>query len=96
MQQIIMLCPVTVNILFKECNLRSGPAALKAIFFLLIPADLAMLEALTGCLISFKNTEAKILRLKWFGTNGLGSTFIALVKSRWLKGGLCLGTIMCG
>lgn len=31
--------------------------------------------------------------LKWFGTKGLGSTFIALVKSRWLKGGLCLGTI---
>lgn len=41
--------------------------------------------------MSFKNTDVKILRLKWFETKGLGSVLIALVKSWWLKGGLCLG-----
>lgn len=41
--------------------------------------------------MSFKNTDVKILTLKWFGTKGVGSVFIVLVKSWWLKGGLCLG-----
>lgn len=61
-QQIIMLCPVTDSILFNKCNLRSGPAVVKAIFSLLIPAGL------TKLLLAFL---FKIPRQKYWSWNGL-------------------------
>lgn len=59
-----------------------------SILYLFVPAVLAM-QGTTGRFISLKKktSEVKLLIVKWFGTQGLSSMYIALVKSWWLKCG---------
>lgn len=70
-------------------HLMSRACSPDSILYLFVPAVLAM-QGTTGRFISLKKTktsEVKLLIVKWFGTQGLSSMYIALVKSWWLKCG---------